>query len=170
VKVIATPASTPAALAAKAATATIPIVFATGADPVAIGLVGSLNHPGGNVTGMGFETVEITGKAFEVLHELLPKEAHITLLMYPNSVFSAPVKNKIQASAAALGVRFDMLEAGSDSEIEDAFAKVGQRSAAPRCSVLTRFIPAIASKLFRSQHATGCPSCISRANSPKLAD
>jgi putative ABC transport system substrate-binding protein len=131
VKVIATPASTPAALAAKAATATIPIVFATGADPVAIGLVGSLNHPGGNVTGIGFETVEITGKAFEVLHELLPKETHITLLMYPNSVFSAPVKNKIQASAAALDVRFDMLEASSDSEIEGAFAKVGQQSGAP---------------------------------------
>jgi putative tryptophan/tyrosine transport system substrate-binding protein len=131
VKVIATPASTPAALAAKAATTTIPIVFASGADPVAVGLVGSLNHPGGNVTGIGFETVEITGKAFEVLHELLPKEMHITLLMYPNSVFSAPVKNKIQASAAALDVRFDVLEAGSDSEIEGAFAKVGQQSGAP---------------------------------------
>jgi putative ABC transport system substrate-binding protein len=131
VKVIATPASTPAALAAKTATATIPIVFATGADPVAIGLVGSLNHPGGNVTGIGFETVEITGKAFEVLHELLPKEMHITLLMYPNSVFTASVKNKMQASAAALGVRLDLMEAGSDSEIEGAFAKVGQQPGAP---------------------------------------
>ena len=131
VKVIATPASTPAALAAKAATMTIPIVFATGADPVAIGLVGSLNHPGGNVTGIGFETVEITGKAFEVLHELLPKEMHITLLRYPNSVFAEPVMNKIQASAAALGVRFDLMEAGSDGEIEGAFAKIAKRSGAP---------------------------------------
>jgi putative ABC transport system substrate-binding protein len=67
VSVIATPGSTPAALAAKAATVTIPIVFATGADPVAVGLVGSLNQPGGNVTGIAFESVQITGKAFGVV-------------------------------------------------------------------------------------------------------
>jgi putative ABC transport system substrate-binding protein len=131
VKVIATPGSTPAALAAKAATTTIPIVFASGADPIGVGLVGSLNHPGGNVTGIGFETVEITGKAFELLHELLPKEAHITLLIYPHSVFSESVMNKIQASAVALGVPLDVLEASTDSEIEAAFAKVAQQSGAP---------------------------------------
>jgi putative ABC transport system substrate-binding protein len=131
VKVIATPGSTPAALAAKAATTTIPIVFASGADPIGVGLVDSLNHPGGNVTGIGYETIEITGKAFELLHELLPKEAHITLLIYPHSVFSASVINKIQASAAALGVRLDVLEASTDGEIEAAFAKVAQRSGEP---------------------------------------
>jgi putative ABC transport system substrate-binding protein len=131
VKVIATPGSTPAALAAKAATATIPIVFASGADPIGVGLVDSLNHPGGNVTGIGFETIEITGKAFELLHELLPKEARITLLIYPHSVFSASVMNKIQASATALGVRLDVLEASTDSEIEAAFAKVAQQAGEP---------------------------------------
>jgi putative ABC transport system substrate-binding protein len=126
VKVIATPGSTPAALAAKATTATIPIVFATGADPVAVGLVDSLNRPGGNVTGIGFETVEIVGKAFELLHELLPK-AHVTLLMYPNSAFSDAVMKKIQASAASLGVQVEVLNAGTESEIDNAFANVARQ-------------------------------------------
>jgi putative tryptophan/tyrosine transport system substrate-binding protein len=126
VKVIATPGSTPAALAAKATTATIPIVFATGADPVEVGLVDSLNHPGGNVTGIGFETVEIAGKAFELLHELLP-QAHVTLLIYPNSAFSDAVTKKIQASAASLGVQVDVLSASTESEIDNAFASVARQ-------------------------------------------
>jgi putative ABC transport system substrate-binding protein len=131
VSVISTPGSTPAALAAKAATATIPIVFATGADPVAVGLVGSLNHPGGNVTGIGFESVEIAGKAFELLHELLPKATRIAALIYPNSAFSDAATKKIQASAVALGVQVDVLNASTESEIENAFAGVGQRPDTP---------------------------------------
>jgi putative tryptophan/tyrosine transport system substrate-binding protein len=87
VKVIATPGSTPAALAAKATTTTIPIVFATGADPVGVGLVASLNHPGNNITGIGFETVEITGKAFELLHELQPSQGVMLHLAGEERVF-----------------------------------------------------------------------------------
>jgi putative ABC transport system substrate-binding protein len=127
VKVIATPGSTPAALAAKATTTTIPIVFATGADPVGVGLVASLNHPGNNITGIGFETVEITGKAFELLHELLPK-AHITLLIYPNSAFSEAATKKIQGSAASLGIQVDLLNASTDSELDAAFASVARQA------------------------------------------
>jgi putative ABC transport system substrate-binding protein len=131
VSVIATPGSTPAALAAKAATTTIPIVFASGADPVAVGLVGSLNRPGGNITGIGFETVEIAGKAFELLHELLPNATRITALINPSSTFSGAIRKKIQASAAALGLQLDVLNANSDSEIDNAFASVAQQSGAP---------------------------------------
>jgi putative ABC transport system substrate-binding protein len=131
VSVISTPGSTPAALAAKAATATIPIVFATGADPVGVGLVGSLNHPGGNVTGIGFESVEIAGKAFELLHELLPKEARIAALIYPNSAFREAATKKIQTSATALGVQLDVLNASTDSEIDSALASLAQRPGTP---------------------------------------
>jgi putative ABC transport system substrate-binding protein len=128
VRLIATPGSTPAALAAKAATNTIPIVFASGADPVAIGLVGSLNHPGGNVTGIGFETTEITGKVFELLHQLLPNAMHVVALINPTSGFSQAVVKNMQASANALGLQLEVLNASTDSEIENAFANVGQRS------------------------------------------
>ncbi len=126
VKVIATPGSTPAALAAKATTRKIPIVFATGGDPVGVGLVASLNKPGSNITGIGFETVEITGKAFELLHALLPK-AHITLLIYPNSAFSEAVTKKIQRSAASLDIQVDLLNASTDSELDAAFASVARQ-------------------------------------------
>ena len=131
VSVIATPGSTPAALAAKAATATIPIVFASGADPVAIGLVGSLNHPGGNVTGIGFETTEITGKEFELLHQLLPDAVRVTALINPTSGFSQAVVKNMQMSAAALGLQLEVLNASTDSEIENAFANMAQRSSTP---------------------------------------
>jgi putative ABC transport system substrate-binding protein len=131
VSVIATPGSTPAALAAKGATATIPIVFATGADPIAVGLVTGLNHPEGNVTGIGFETVEITGKAFELLHELLPKATSITALIFPNSPFREAVVTKIQATATTLRLQLEVLHASTDIEIEKAFSNVAGRPGTP---------------------------------------
>ena len=131
VNVIATPGSTPAALAAKAATSTIPIVFAGGADPVAIGLVNSINHPGGNATGLYFETVEMQGKAFELLHQLLPNALHFTALVNPTYVSrQAEVKN-MQAGAASLGLALEVLNASTDDEIENAFKVAAQRPGTP---------------------------------------
>jgi putative ABC transport system substrate-binding protein len=131
VSLIATPGSTPAALAAKAATTNIPIVFASGADPVAIGLVGSLNHPGGNVTGIGFQTTEITGKAFELLHQLLPTAVHVIALINPTTGFSQVVVKNMKLSTAALGLQLEVLNASTDEEIGNAFAMVAQRSSTP---------------------------------------
>jgi putative ABC transport system substrate-binding protein len=131
VSVIATPGSTPAALAAKAATSTVPIVFATGADPVAIGLVNSINHPGGNATGVNFETIEAQGKAIELLHQLLPNAAQLTALVNPSYVSREALAKNMQAGAASLGLQLEVLNASSDAEIENAFRVAAQRPGTP---------------------------------------
>jgi ABC-type uncharacterized transport system substrate-binding protein len=131
VSVIATPGSTPAALAAKAATSTIPIVFATSADPVAIGLVNSINHPGGNATGIDFETAEMQGKAIELLHQLVPNATHFTALVNPAYVSRQAIVKNMQASAASLGLQLEVLNASTDDEIENAFKVAAQRPGTP---------------------------------------
>src|SRR6516165_9918583 len=112
VAVIATPGSTPAALAAKAATATIPIVFATGGDPVAIGLAKSLNRPGGNATGISFETVELIGKGLELLRELTPQPERFAALVDPKYEYADAIVTNLRAGAASLGVPIEILHAG----------------------------------------------------------
>src|SRR5690349_6490392 len=131
VSVIATPGSTPAAFAAKAATSTIPIVFAGGADPIAIGLVNSINRPGGNVTGLYFETVEAQGKAIELLHQLLPNAAHFTGLVNPTYVSRQAVVKNMEAGAANLGLQIEVLNASTDDEIENAFRAAARRPGTP---------------------------------------
>jgi putative ABC transport system substrate-binding protein len=127
VAVIATPASTPAALAAKAATSTIPIVFATGGDPVALGLVKSLNRPGGNVTGISFQTVELVGKGLSLLRELAPQAKRFVALVNPNFVLADAVVTALQASAGTLGLPVEILHASTVKEIDAAFAKLAQQ-------------------------------------------
>src|SRR6266516_2102133 len=112
----------PAALAAKAATATIPIVFAIGSDPVETGLVDSLNRPGGNVTGATFLSVELGAKRLELLRDLLPKIASIALLVNPNNPNAAVQTKEMQAATSALGLQLHVLSAGSQSDLDDAFA------------------------------------------------
>jgi putative ABC transport system substrate-binding protein len=126
VSVIASPASTPAALAAKAATTTIPIVFATGGDPVALGLVASLNRPGGNVTGIAFQTVELAGKDLGLLRELLPEARQFVALVNPNLALTDTLIQRLQTAAVALGLQLEIVRATTDREIETAFARLSQ--------------------------------------------
>jgi putative ABC transport system substrate-binding protein len=127
VAVIVTPTSTPAALAAKGATTTIPIVFATGADPVALGLVKSLNQPGGNLTGIHFQTVEAAGKQAGLLRELAPQAKRFVALVNPNYAFTAAVVTAWEASATAIGLPIEILRAGTVAEIDAAFANLTQK-------------------------------------------
>jgi putative tryptophan/tyrosine transport system substrate-binding protein len=126
VAVIVTPASTPAALAAKAATTTIPIVFTTGGDPVALGLVASLNRPGGNATGVTFMAVELTAKRLGLLRELVPGAARIFALANPNYAFAETIATNLTAAAATLGLHIEVVHAGTIREIDEAFATMVQ--------------------------------------------
>jgi ABC-type uncharacterized transport system substrate-binding protein len=130
VTVIAAISGTPAALAAKAATTTIPIVFAIGGDPVAPGLVTSLNRPGGNVTGASFYTAPLVTKRLDLARELVPEGSVIALLINPRNPPSVEEGRAVEAAAAALGQRFLILQASTLVQIEDAFAKIKQQARA----------------------------------------
>jgi len=128
VTVIATPGSTAAALAAKATTTTIPIIFAIGADPVAAGLVPTLNRPGGNVTGVATLNAEVGPKRLEMLHQVVPAATIVALLVNPtNPVISEPLTRDAQAAARTLGIRLHLLQASTDAEIEAAFAALHEQ-------------------------------------------
>src|SRR6266702_7576794 len=123
VAVIVTPISTAAAVAAKAATATIPIVFVIGADPVKTGLVASLNRPGGNATGVVDIGVELGAKRLGLLHELLPGAARFAALVNPDNPFiRAPFITEMQTTAAAIGRQIEIVTAATRSDIDAAFA------------------------------------------------
>ena len=113
--------STPAILAAKAATSTIPIVFTTGADPVKLGLVGSLNQPGGNATGASFFTSEMGSKQAGLVHELIPAAAHVGLLVNPNFPATDAQTRDVTTAASAIGFQIDVMQASDSREIEAAF-------------------------------------------------
>ena len=123
VAVIASPGSTPVVLAAKAATATIPIVFGVGQDPVKLGLVASLAHPGGNATGINFFNTEVTAKRLRLLHDLVPKAVRIAVLVNPaNASITEPTLREVQEAAASLGLQIQVLNASTIGEIDAAFA------------------------------------------------
>jgi len=119
----------PAALAAKAATSTVPIVFAYGGDPVQDGLVTSLNRPGGNVTGVVFISGVLGPKRLELLRQLVPKAKTIGLLVNPNNPNTEAERRDVQAAAQAIGQQLIILDVSSESEIEPAFATFVQRGA-----------------------------------------
>src|SRR6266852_2754416 len=117
-------ASALAVRAAKDATDTIPIVFGYGADPVKQGLVSSLNRPGGNVTGAISLASELFGKQLGILHELLPRAAHVGILTNPTSALREAIAKDTQAAAAALGLTVEILYAATGGEIDSLFARL----------------------------------------------
>jgi ABC-type uncharacterized transport system substrate-binding protein len=119
--------TTPAALAAKAATTTIPIVFEMGGDPIRLGLVASLNRPGGNVTGVTNLNAEVAPKRVELLHELVPKASVIALLINPtNPGLAEPVSRASQAAAHTLGLHLHVLNASTERDFDAVFANLIQ--------------------------------------------
>jgi putative ABC transport system substrate-binding protein len=117
-----------AAVAAKAATATIPIVFRLAPDPVQVGLVNSLNKPGGNATGVTSMGTEIGGKQLSLAHQLLPSAERLALLLNStNLVFGGPLAKEMQSAATALGSRMEVLSASTIAEIDSAFASIAAK-------------------------------------------
>jgi len=119
-------ANTPAAQAAKAATATIPIVFSSAADPVQLGLVGGLARPGGNVTGVTNLSVELEPKRLELLHELVPAADPIGVLVHPTNRNAGSYSRGIQAAAATLDLKLHILQASTIQDIDTVFAGLTQ--------------------------------------------
>jgi putative tryptophan/tyrosine transport system substrate-binding protein len=122
---------TPASLAAKAATTTIPIVFEMGNDPVQLGLVASLSRPGGNVTGIAQLATEVAPKRLELLHEVIPKAKIVALFVDPkDGAIFENTKRGVQAAARSLGLELHVLNVSTDRDLDAAFAKLGELRAA----------------------------------------
>jgi putative ABC transport system substrate-binding protein len=130
VAVIVAAGGTPSALAAKATTASVPIVFGIAADPVEIGLVASLHRPGGNVTGVTSLNVEVGPKRLELLRELLPSVTVVALLVNPTSpALAEPFSRELQAAARTLGLELHVLHASSERDFDRVFASLAERRA-----------------------------------------
>jgi putative tryptophan/tyrosine transport system substrate-binding protein len=127
VTVIATPGSIAATLAAKAATAAIPIVFMTGADPVQTGVVASLNRPGGNITGVGSMNVGLGAKQLGLLHELLPGAVRFAVLVNPTNAQSQSVMAEVQTAASSVGAQVEIHTVATNRAINSAFGGVVEK-------------------------------------------
>jgi len=130
VAVIATPGSTPAALAAKAATTTIPIVFGVAEDPVKLGLVANLARPGGNATGVNFFVSEVVRKRLGLLRDLIPRAVRIAVMINPGNAATAEATlREVQKAADALGLQIHVVNASTSDEINAAFATISHERA-----------------------------------------
>jgi putative tryptophan/tyrosine transport system substrate-binding protein len=132
--------NTPAALAAKAATTTVPIVFVAGVDPVGVGLVPNLNRPGGNITGVSFIQTELAAKRLGLLRELRPGATRIAVLVDPKWPLTERFVSEVRAAASAIGQQIEVLYVGSDREIETAFTTLVQRGAGALLSGIGGFL------------------------------
>jgi putative ABC transport system substrate-binding protein len=126
VAVIVAPGGAPAAIAAKSVTTTIPIVFEMGADPIAMGLVTSLNRPGGNLTGVSSLNVEVTPKRLEILREAIPTATVVAVLLNPTSPTADSQLRNLQEAARALGLQLNVLHASSARDFDSVFATLLQ--------------------------------------------
>ena len=126
VSVIVAPGGAPAALAAKSASTTIPIVFEMGADPIAMGLVATLQRPGANLTGVTSLNVQVTPKRLEILHEVVPAAALIAVLLNPTSPTAGSQLRNLQAAADTLGVRLRILQASAARDLDGVFETLVQ--------------------------------------------
>jgi putative ABC transport system substrate-binding protein len=126
VAVITTPGSTAASVVAKAATTAVPIVFSSGTDPVALGLVASLNRPGGNVTGITSLNAELAAKRLGLLHDLVPSASRYFTLVKPTSELAAPFLSDLRSASASSGIQVEVLNANTAGEIDRAFAGLPQ--------------------------------------------
>jgi putative ABC transport system substrate-binding protein len=129
VDVIATPGSPLSTLAAQTATTTIPIVFYVAVDPVAMGLVASLNRPGGNLTGVTRLGAELGAKRLELLHELVPTATLIAVLVNPKGSSGGAFVRNVQAGARSLGLKIEVVHASTDGDLDPVFAALGRLSA-----------------------------------------
>jgi putative tryptophan/tyrosine transport system substrate-binding protein len=118
---------TPSSIVAKAATTTIPIVYAGGGDPVKLGLVASLNRPGGNVTGVTFVVAELGAKQLGLLHELQPGAVRVGVLVDPNYTATQSFVSDVQAAALSIGKQIEVLEAPIGRDIDTVFASLAQK-------------------------------------------
>jgi ABC-type uncharacterized transport system substrate-binding protein len=118
----------PAAHAAMAATATIPVVFVSGSDPIETGLVTSLNRPSGNVTGVSLFSVPLIAKRLELLHEVIPRAAVVAVLINPSNPNAEANEREIEAAARAVGLRLEFIKASSDQDFEATFATIHRRA------------------------------------------
>jgi putative ABC transport system substrate-binding protein len=118
---------TASAIAAKAATTTVPIVFVTSGDPVKLGLVASLNRPGGNVTGVTFVSAELGAKQLGLLHELQPGAMRVAVLVDPNFPLTESFVSDVQAAASSIRKQVEVLEAPTDRDVDMAFARLAQK-------------------------------------------
>jgi putative ABC transport system substrate-binding protein len=160
---------TPAALAAKAASSTIPIVILVGIDPVQIGLVAGLNRPGGNVTGLAALTVEVEAKRLEVLHELLRTSAAVALLVNPNNPLTEPETKGVRDAARSLGLQLHVLDASTEVEIDAAFEKLIELRAGGLLVSVDAFLTSRRDQSWRWRPATRCLQFMECASSPPPA-
>jgi putative tryptophan/tyrosine transport system substrate-binding protein len=155
-------ANGPAAVAAKAVTTTIPIVFFSGGDPVARGLVASLNRPGGNLTGISTLLIEVGAKRLELLHELVSTARTMALLVNPtNPTLANTLTRNMQEAARTLGLRLEVLQASTEHEVDAAFATIVQL----RAGAL-----AISPDAFFSSHSEQLAALTLRHNMPAIFD